>query len=301
MPAAQSACDRDHPTRIHHSAIAMSSVRVLALAAGRGGTGKSTLAFGIADEIRRLDERLDVALVDLDPQAGLTGYAKLAPSANPVLDEPAHVHGLTLYRGGRALAHATEADIGRHVERALAGGPADRDRVLVVDMAPALTDAAHRAVFARDDVMLVGAIKTEPGSFQSLNELVAYVSKRGLPYVLVPTIHRSVLLNNTMLLTMRQQHEGHVSDAVFPLDGKAAECVVAGQPVTMYAKRSKAAKAVAQLVEELFGTAPDAALAPAVVEPPVVQEVEVVASKAGRSRPKAATAGTAAGSTRRGR
>lgn len=300
MPPAQLACGPNDPTRFHHSAIAMSSVRVLALAAGRGGTGKSTLAFGIADEIRRLDESLDVALVDLDPQAGLTGYAKLAPSADPVRDAPAHVHGLTLYRGGRALAHATEADIGRHVERALEGGPADRDRVLVVDMAPALTDAAHRAVFARDDVMLVGAIKTEPGSFQSLNELVAYVSKRGLPYVLVPTIHRSVLLNNTMLLTMRQQHEGHVSDAVFPLDGKAAECVVAGQPVTMYAKRSKAAKAVAQLVEELFGTAPDAALEQPALEQPVVEEI-VVAPKAGRSRPKAATAGTAAGSTRRGR
>jgi cellulose biosynthesis protein BcsQ len=60
-----------------------------------------------------------------------------------------------------------------------------------------------------------------------------------------------------MLLTMRQQHEGHVSDVVLPLDGKAAECVIAGQPVTMYAKRSKAAKAVYALVEELFGSADD--------------------------------------------
>lgn len=237
----------------------MSHVRVLAVAAGRGGTGKSTLAFGIADEIRRTDARLDVALVDLDPQAGLTGYAKLAPSADPVRDEPATAHGLALYRGGRALAHATEAEIDGHLERALADGAEGTDRVLVVDMAPALTDVAHRAVFARDDVMLIGAIKTEPGSFQSMNELVAYVSKRGLPYVLVPTIHRSVLLNNTMLLTMRQQHEGHVSDIVVPLDGKAAECVVAGQPVTMYARRSKAAKAIAQLVQELFG-AGDAAV-----------------------------------------
>ena len=275
----------------------MSQVRVLALAAGRGGTGKSTLAFAIADEIRRFDQSLDVALVDLDPQAGLTGYAKLAPAADPARDAPAQVHGLTLYRGGRALAHATEAAVGAHVERALAGGPADRDRVLVVDMAPALTDAAHRAVFARDDVMLVGAIKTEPGSFQSLNELVAYVSKRGLPYVLVPTIHRSVLLNNTMLLTMRQQHEGHVSDAVFPLDGKAAECVVAGQPVTMYAKRSKAARAVAQLVEELFGAADAPAADQAVAEETAVAPA-VPEPRRDRSRPKAAAPARAA---RRGR
>jgi hypothetical protein len=134
-------------------------------------------------------------------------------------------------------------------------------------MAPALTDVAHRVVFARDDVMLVGAIKTEPGSFQSMNELVAYVSRRGLPYLLVPTIHRNVLLNNTMLLTMRQQHEGHVADVVIPLDGKAAECVVAGQPVTRYARRAKVSRAVTQLVEELFGAgetqAEPAALTPA--------------------------------------
>ena len=228
----------------------MSDIRILAVAAGRGGTGKSTVAFGLADTLRSNNPTLDVALVDLDPQAGLTGYAKHAPAADPVRDPPVTVHGLALYRGGRALAHATEDQVRAHLDRALAPSPA---RVLIVDMAPALTDVAHRVVFGRDDVMLIGAIKTEPGSFQSMNELVAYVSRRGLAYVLVPTIHRSVLLNNTMLLTMRQQHEGHVADVVIPLDGKAAECVVAGQPVTMYARRAKASKAIVQLVQELFG------------------------------------------------
>lgn len=232
----------------------MAQVRILAVAAGRGGTGKSTLAFAIADALRKMDASLAVALLDLDPQAGLTGYAKRPPSADPLRDAPADVHGMTLYRGGRALAHATDAELTTHLDRVLA---ADPERIVVADMAPALTDAAHRVVFGRDDVMLIGAIKTEPGSFQSLNELVAFVSRRELPYVLVPTIHRNVLLNQTMLLTMRQQHAGHVADMVFPLDGKAAECVVSGLPVTSYAKSSKAAKAVRSLVEELFGTGED--------------------------------------------
>ena len=244
----------------------MSQIRILAVAAGRGGTGKSTLAFAIADTLRHLPSELDVALVDLDPQAGLTGYAKRAPAADPVRDRPSDVHGLTLYRGGRALAHATEAELTAHLDRALTGD-GSADRVLVVDMAPALTDVAHRVIFARDDVMLLGAIKTEPGSFQSLNELVAFVAKRGLPYLLVPTLHRKVLLNNTMLLTMRQQHEGHVSDVIIPLDGKAAECVISGQPVTMYARRSKAADAVRQLVEEIFGTAEPAETPPPTPQP----------------------------------
>ncbi len=266
----------------------MSAIRILAVAAGRGGTGKSTLAFALADALRTVIPNADIALVDLDPQAGLTGYAKSAPSADPVRDEPTHVHGLTLYRGGRTLAHASEPEIAAHLERAIGQSP---ERVLVVDMAPALTDVAHRAVFARDDVMLIGAIKTEPGSFQSMNELVTYVSRRNLPYILVPTIHRNVLLNNTMLLTMRQQHEGHVADAIVPLDGKAAECVVAGQPVTMYARRAKASQAVIQLVREIFGTGevPESALA-AYAEPAKADRPPR-APRASRSRTGSSTVG----------
>jgi chromosome partitioning protein len=242
----------------------MSPLRILAVAAGRGGTGKSTIAYALADALRSSGTASDVALVDLDPQAGLTGYAKRAPTEDPVRDPPVTVHGIELFRGGRALAHANDDEIADHLSRALGTGA---DRVLVVDMAPALTDVAHRVVFSRDDVMLIGAIKTEPGSFQSLNELVAYVSRRGVPYVLVPAIHRSVLLNNTTLLAMQKQHEGHFSDVVIPLDGKAAECVMAGKPVTMFARRSRAAQAIVQLVEEIFGPRPVPAPASAVSEP----------------------------------
>lgn len=261
----------------------MSDIRILAVAAGRGGTGKSTIAFGLADALRTAHPELDVALVDLDPQAGVTGYAKHVPSADPVRDAPVAVHGLKLFRGGRALAHASESEMKAHLERALADSAST---VLVVDMSPALTDVAHRVTFARDDVMLIGAIKTEPGSFQSMNELVAYVSRRGLSYVLVPTIHRNVLLNNTMLLTMRQQHEGHVADAVVPLDGKAAECVVAGQPVTLYARRSKASRAIVQLVQEVFGGGETPPLdAPVTASKPP-------ARKAGADRPQRNARGT---------
>jgi len=259
----------------------MSPLRILAVAAGRGGTGKSTIAFALADALRRSGTASDVALLDLDPQAGLTGYAKRAPTEDPTRDAPVVVHGLTLYRGGRGLAHASDEEIAEHVDRALSAG---RDRVLVADMAPALTDAAHRVVFNRDDVMLIGAIKTEPGSFQSLNELVAYVAKRGIPYVLVPAIHRSVMLNNTTLLAMQNQHAGHFSEVIVPLDGKAAECVMAGQPVTMFAKRSRAAVAITQLVDEIFGQRPnpnniressaDASSTVALIEPDAVGGIE---------------------------
>src|SRR5215469_2419034 len=100
----------------------MSPLRILAVAAGRGGTGKSTIAFALADALRASGTASDVALLDLDPQAGLTGYAKRAPTEDPVRDPPVEVHGLTLYRGGRALAHASDEEIGEHVSRALAAG-----------------------------------------------------------------------------------------------------------------------------------------------------------------------------------
>lgn len=226
----------------------MNDVRMIAVAAGRGGTGKSTLAFALADALRHKFPDQRVVILDLDPQAGVTGYARVEAAPNPVTDPPVPLGDITLFRGGRALASASETEIRQHINRAVSGD----DTLVVVDMAPALTDLMHRVIFDRPDVLVLGAIKTEPASFKSCNELVQLASAKGLPYILVPTIHRKILVNSTMLLTLQQQHSGHVADTIIPLDGKAVECVVAGKPVTTYARRSRAAMAVAQLVDEIF-------------------------------------------------
>lgn len=230
----------------------MSQHQIVAIAAGRGGSAKTTLAFALGDVLHRLRGVGDVALLDLDPQANLTSYAGQDPVDDPLSAAPVTIHGLHLYRGGRSLALATVPQRAAHVARALAEGSADR--VVIADLPPALHDPSHRVLFERDDVLWMGAIRVEPGSFQSLNELVALCARAQAPYVLVPTFHisnRSVIAATAMAL--RSQHAGHVSRTMLPDDSKAKECVLAGTPVTLFAPRAKVSQAVIALVDEVFG------------------------------------------------
>jgi chromosome partitioning protein len=230
----------------------MPDLRIVALAAGRGGSGKTTLTYAIADVLHRLRGELDVAMIDLDPQANLTSYAGHDPVDEPLVAPPVTVHGLALYRGGRSLAESTVTERAALIDRALAEG--SPDRILIADLPPALHDPIHRVLFERDDVMWMGAIRAEPGSFQSMNEMVAMCARAQAPYVLVPTFHiknRSVITATSMAL--RAQHTGHVTHTVIPDDSKAKECVLAGMPVTLFAHRCKAAQAVVELVAEVFG------------------------------------------------
>jgi chromosome partitioning protein len=230
----------------------MSDLRIVALAAGRGGSGKTTLTYAIGDVLHRLRGEPDVAIIDLDPQANLTSYAGHDPVEEPLTAPPVMVHGLALYRGGRSLAEATLAQRAALIDRVLREGAPGR--VLIADLPPALHDPIHRVLFERDDVIWLGAIRAEPGSFQSMNEMVAMCARAHAPYVLVPTFHiknRSVITATSMAL--RSQHTGHVARTVIPDDSKAKECVLAGMPVTLFARRSKAAEAIAALVAEVFG------------------------------------------------
>lgn len=275
----------------------MSEHRIVAVAAGRGGSAKTTLTFAIGDVLHRMRGVSDVALLDLDPQGNLTSYAGQDPLDDPLGAPSVTVHGLTLYRGGRGLALADVRQRAAHVARTLEEGSSER--VVIADLPPALHDPSHRVLFDRRDVFWMGAIRAEPGSFQSLNELVAMCARVEAPYVLVPTFHlnnRSVIAATTVAL--RSQHAGHVSRTVLPDDSKAKECVLAGLPVTMFAPRAKASQAVVSLIEEVFGEgepeaeAADAAPAVTPTREATAQSRKTSARKA--APPKTASSGTTA-------
>jgi chromosome partitioning protein len=230
----------------------MSDLRIIAVAAGRGGTGKSTLTFGIAHALRELKGMDDVAMLDLDPQAGLTTRAGKTPVADPIHEPSVDVFGIALYRGGRGLAHATDAQVAAHIDRTITEG--SPDRVVVADMPPALHDRVHRLVFEREDAFVLGAIRCEPDSFHSMNELVAQVGRAGRPYVLVPTFHAKKNAQNATLLALQSQHHGHVTETLIPQDNKAVDCVLTRQPVTRFAKKSKIALAISALLDEVLAT-----------------------------------------------
>jgi chromosome partitioning protein len=234
----------------------MSELNLIAVSAGRGGTGKSTLTYGIAHTLLAEKGMTDVAMLDLDPQAGLTTRAGKTPVAEPTKADAVEVFGITLYRGGRGLSQATDKELARHIARAVSEGSSDR--VVIADMPPALHDRVHRLVFERDDSYVLGAIRCEPDSFHSMNELVAQAVRAGRPYMLVPTFYAKKNAQNATLLALQSQHEGHVTETLIPQDNKAVDCVLSKQPVSRYAPRSKVALAISALLDEVLATETDA-------------------------------------------
>lgn len=241
----------------------MSDIRYLAVAAGRGGTGKSTLAFALADALTQRGFT-DVALLDLDAQAGVTGYAGQPSAEDPLHALPVFVTverpkrrgappspAISLYRGGRALAHAAPAAMRTHIARA--AGEGSSDRIVVADLPPALTDTSHAALFARNDVYVIGAVRAEPATFKSLNELVALVSRAKLPYLLIPTFVKKHATQLSFVETIRSQHDGHVSAHALPIDQRAIDCVMFRKPVTAW--RCRATQGVQDLLDEIVGPA----------------------------------------------
>lgn len=217
--------------------------RVLLVASGKGGTGKSTLALALADVWA--ESGLRVALVDADPQAGATTAAGLDPVAEPLTATPAAVHGLMLYPSGRSLALADADAHAARIHRAARSAD-----VVVVDASPALTDAAHAGALAVASLVLVAA-RTDAAGLPSVAETVALADAARVPVLVVPTFTAATGLARESAAFLRGRYAGRCASAAIPQDARAAEAPGAGRPVTRTARRSRVSEAVRALVEEL--------------------------------------------------
>lgn len=219
---------------------------LVAFASGKGGTGKSTLALALAADLVARGG-LSVAALDLDPQAGLTDYAGLDPTADPLGADPVSAHGITIFRGGRPLVSASEVQVRALVERASRSGA----EVLVADLSPAWGDMPHRVLLSRPGVVLVLAVRLDAGGLRAARELTAVAEQRGIPFRIVPTFAKRWAVSATVLHSLRSFFGGAVLETVIPEDVKASETVSAGLPLTMYAPKSRAAESVRALADEL--------------------------------------------------
>jgi chromosome partitioning protein len=216
---------------------------LLVFASGKGGTGKTTLALALAQSWS--ETGLRVALVDADPQAGLTTAAGLSPVADPLTAPPSAVHGVTLYRSGRTLAYASEAEHRARLEAA----QADADLVLV-DCSPALTDNAHLAA-VRLAALVVVCARTDAAGLRNVAETVLLADERGAPVAVVPTFRGATALSREAEAFLLGRYAERLTQTAIPNDARAADAPGAGVPVTLHAKRSKAAQAVHALRVEL--------------------------------------------------
>jgi chromosome partitioning protein len=217
--------------------------RVVVLASGKGGVGKSTLALALAEVWATAGAR--VALLDFDPQAGATRSAGLAPEADPATAGPHMVAGVAVWPSGRALAGCTPDAL----EARLTAARADAELV-VVDLSPALTDAAHAVTFAAADVVVIVA-RCDAAGLPNVAETADLATRAGCAWRVVPTFKGTTGLAREAEAFLRGRYGAAVTVATIPTDAKAAEAPGKGLPVTRASARAKVSLAVREVAAEL--------------------------------------------------
>jgi chromosome partitioning protein len=135
-------------------------MRTIVLASQKGGVGKTTLTGHIAVEAERRGGG-SVAIIDTDPQAGLSGWFRVREASTPTLV--------------RVLPAGLAATL-RELEQA---GMA----LVVVDTPPAITDAIRDTV-AHADLVVIPA-KPSPHDLRAIGATVDLVERAGRPMVFV--------------------------------------------------------------------------------------------------------------------
>jgi chromosome partitioning protein len=267
--------DLRHAQRIVTSPV----VPFVAVGSARGGSGKTTLSAGLGHTFARRF-RLRMGLLDLDPQGGLSDYCGHATADDPLHEPPVSAHGMQLYRGGRALAHAPAAAVTQHVGRVVAGAGEDaasvdrRPALVLADLSPAPTDVPHHVLFTARPTLLLVVTGLDTGGLRATRELTALADACGVPYRIVCNFGRRWLVTGTVLKHLRAQYGSLVLDPVVPADVRAAESPASGAPVTVTAPQCRASQAIRALATELLpilGLAHVAALAAETTGPPVTR------------------------------
>ncbi len=217
---------------------------VLAVFGGKGGTGKTQVALGLADVWATAGRR--VALVDLDPQGGATLAAGLARADAPLSTAGEPCHGFWLFPSGRALASATTHQLTQRI--ALAEAVADW---VVLDLSPALTDAGHAAALRRSTFAVVVA-RTDGAGLPNVAEAVQLAMDLSLPFLVVPSMRGHTALAREAEAFLRGRYGDRVAAMALPHDARAAEAAAAGRPVTRAARTAKVSVAIRALASELF-------------------------------------------------
>ena len=219
---------------------------IVAVISGKGGVGKTMIALGLTACMWR--RRQQTVLVDLDPQAGATLAAGVQRPSEPLRAKPDTQHGFAIYPASRTLALASADDIALRVQTL-----ARPNHVVVTDLSPALTDAAHAAVLPLASLVLVIA-RTDAAGLANVAESVQLCQELNRPFLVVPNMMTRTRLAREAHDMLRQQYAPYVVSCSVPLEARAAEAAAVCQPVSLYALHSATAHAVDSLAGELLDT-----------------------------------------------
>lgn len=237
--------------------------KVLAIAAAKGGTGKTTTAVNLA---AALAVTARVTLADLDPQASATLALGQVPTSDPWTAAPIALQldgfpadALELRPGGRALALGGRDQAARHVAGVYARTPPDVGRtsdvgysVMVLDCPPGLTPLTLAALEAADVVLV--PVEASPLALPGLLDIDAVIgslTRKPILRVVLVRVNERRILTADVRERIRTDYGGALYRTEIPEDVRAAEAPGYGLPVTLYAPHSRAALAYIELARSV--------------------------------------------------
>ena len=209
---------------------------ILAIAGGKGGVGKSTLAYSLGEQLDAVVVDADLGMADLPAGRGPDLHDVLAGRADP--QEVIRPGPVDLVPCGRSLAGARAADL-TELEDAVTELERERGRVIVDCPAGFRADAGVPLAIAEAAVLVVSpqafALADAVRTRELARELVAGVAAVALNRVVddppVDAVERALQAPAT----------------VVPADPRLGRTLQRGQPVTTVAPDSRAATAIADI------------------------------------------------------
>ena len=246
-----------------------STTRIFCIANQKGGVGKTTTAINLAACLANAGQR--TLVVDLDPQCNASSGLGFEPVPNhPLLqDEPLRantqataIENLSLVPGSRSfvdvdrLANSDESE-SEQIAQHLTNEARWYDSILI-DCPPSLGQLTQAALRASTEVLM--PIHCEYFAMEGLTQMIHVIrdimktkaNKLTFGGILLTMYDPRLELTGEVDSEVREFFGDIVFDTVIPRDVALCEAPSYGQPVTLYAPRSRGARAYIELCMEVM-------------------------------------------------
>lgn len=274
LPTQDDVVEEDDADRLERSFAFGPQAIVVAVASQKGGTGKTTCAVNLADQMAQRGHA--VLLIDLDPQGDATLHLGHEPRAEHYVDavrglkkgaeDPASLleivptgFGFDLIPSGEDLEEAAErinafAVSSTVLRKLLSAIDQDYD-VVIIDCQPTLGVLQKNAIVAATH--LVFPVQLHQAAINGLDRMMSTVDElrelNPMCRVLasVPCFDENTVLAREMMRQLRQRYYAKTTEQSIPKNISIAEAYAAQEPVGSYEPNSNGAIAFKRLAREL--------------------------------------------------
>ncbi len=207
-------------------------MKILVLAAQKGGAGKTTLATNIAVEAERTGDG-PVALIDTDPQGSLAEWAEERASATPL------------------LVQCSSHKLSQQIKVRREAGT----KLMVIDTPPAIKAAIAQVISASDLVVI--PMRPSAHDLRAVGKTIEIAENLGKPFVFVVNgAHPTARI--TMQAVLALSEHGPVAPSIIHQRMDFAASAIDGRAVMEVAGRSRSPAEIANLWQylksNLYGT-----------------------------------------------